>query len=275
VSADDWHAGDAMLRSYARGESGVAVMASIEAHLVRCPSCRARVAGEVDLDLPLEAAWRRVEDRIQEPALPIVVQILRRLGLGEADAVLLSAARSLNGAWMIATLAVVVFAAFAAIPSAREGRALYLLVAPLVPVLGVVAAFASADPLARLTTATPYPKARLALLRTVAVVLTSVPFSVLVGAGIPGIAWLAFAWLLPALALTLLALVAMTRWEPEPVGAGVAAMWIAVIAAAYRHHDVAAAVRGETQIAYLVIAALAPVALALRIGTARTPGGYA
>ena len=273
MSAQTWHASEEMLRSYARGETGVAVMASVEAHLMRCPACRERLAPEVEA--PLEAAWTRVADRINEPRLPLVVRFMRACGLSESDGVLLAAARSLDGAWLLATLAAVVFAAMAAIPSEAQGQALYLLVAPLVPVAGVVAAFASGDPLMDLTSTTPYAKARLTLLRTVAVVITSVPLSMAIGLAIPGIAWLAFAWLLPALALTLLTLVGMTWWKPEPVGVAVALVWVAVIATARAGDDVAGAVGFELQVVYLVVAALAAIALALRLGAAHTPGGYA
>jgi hypothetical protein len=273
MSTASWHASDETLRSYARGETGVAVMASVEAHLMRCPVCRARLAPEVDA--PLEAAWAHVADAVQAPRLPFVVRLMRRCGLSESDGTLLAAARSLNGAWLLATLAVVVFAAVAAIPSATQGQALYLLVAPLVPVAGVVAAFAAGDPLAGLTSATPYSKARLALLRTLAVVITSVPLSIAIGAVIPGIAWLAFAWLLPALALTLVTLAGMTWWRPEPVGVVVALAWAALVATARAQHDIAGAVGIQQQIVYLAVAALAAVALALRLGAAHTPGGYA
>jgi hypothetical protein len=273
MSTDTWHASDEMLRSYARGGTGIAVMASVEAHLLRCAACRERIAPEVQA--PLDEAWTRVADRIQTPRLPFVVRLMRRCGLSEPDGVLLAAARSLNGAWLLATLAVVVFAALAAIPSAAQGQALYLLVAPLVPVAGVVAAFATSDPLVDLTDTTPYPKARLALLRTVAVVITSVPLSIAIGVAIPGIAWLAFAWLVPALALTLVTLVGMTWWKPEPVGIAVALAWVAVIAIARANHDVAGAVGIEQQAVYLVVATLAAVALAFRLAAARTPGGYA
>jgi hypothetical protein len=273
MTTQTWHASDETLQRYARGETGVAVMASVEAHLLRCETCRERLAPAVEA--PLEAAWTQIADRIQAPRPPFVVRLMRRCGLNESDGVLLTTARSLNGAWLLATLAVVLFAALAAIASTAQGQALYLLVAPLVPVSGVVVAFASSDPLADLTATTPYSKARLALLRTVAVVITSVPLAVAVGVGIPGIAWLAFAWLLPALALTLATLVGMTWWKPEPVGIVVALAWVAVITVARSRDDVAAAVGFELQIVYLAVAALAAVALAFRIGAARTPGGYA
>jgi hypothetical protein len=274
MSTLDWHASDEMLNAYVRGETGVAVMASVEAHLLLCPLCRERIAA-VSPQPALGAAWSRVVDRIQVPPAPLVVRMLRRLGLSNADGVLLSAARALDGAWALATLAVVVFAALAAIPAVAEGRALYLLVAPLIPVLGVVAAFAAADPLAGLTVATPYSKARLAFLRAMAVALAGVPLAFTVGVAVPGIAWLAFAWLIPALALTVVTLLAMTWWTPESSGIVTTLVWVAVIAIARAHHGAAQAVSADVQLVYALVAALAALALALRIRTAHTPGGYA
>ena len=116
-------------------------------------------------------------DAIQAPPAPLLVRVLRRLGLRDADGVLLAAARAVSGAWTLATLAVVVFAALATFADAGRGLALYLLVAPLVPVVGVVAAFGATDPLVELASTTPYSKARLAALRTAAVLVTAVPVS--------------------------------------------------------------------------------------------------
>jgi anti-sigma factor RsiW len=273
MTIDDWHANEEMLHFYARGDGGIAVTASIEAHLMSCPECRARIA--LVSAQPLERSWERVAEQIHEPSPSPTVRLMRRAGLGESDSLLLSATRSLDGAWMLATLAVVLFAALAAIPSVTQGRALYLLVAPLVPVVGVVAAFRSADPLAAVVAAAPYAKARLALLRTIAVVITAVPLSMIVGGIVPGIAWLAFAWLLPALALTLGTLLAMTWWDPEPAGVMAAACWIAVIATAYASRDVAAIVQPAVQLVYVTIAAVAAAGLAARIAAARPPGGHA
>jgi hypothetical protein len=67
----------------------------------------------------------------------------------------------------------------------------------------------------------------------------------------------------------------MTWWRPEPVGIAVSIVWIAVIATARADHDIAGAVGFEQQIVYLAVAAIAAVALALRLGAAHTPGGYA
>ncbi len=102
------------------------------------------------------------------------------------------------------------------------------------------------------------------------------PLSVAIGLAVPGIAWLAFAWLLPATALTLLALVGMTWWRHDGVAAVVSIGWLVVVATAYAaDDDVTAAVRAELQLAYLVVAAAAAALLAVRIRGSRVPGGYA
>ena len=206
MSTGTWHADDALLRSWSGGAPDVAAGASVEAHLLHCARCRARLA---ELRPPagdpvLDRAWSGVVAGIAVPPPSPAVRLLRRLGVSASDAVLLRAARSLDGAWTLATVAVIAFAALAALGDATGGIGLYLLLAPLVPVIGVVVAFASTDPLDELTAATPFSAARLALLRTAAVSVTSVPIVVLLGAAVPPIGWFAFAWLVPAIALTLL-----------------------------------------------------------------------
>lgn len=258
-----WHCSDDVLARYAVGETGIAATASTEAHLLACPACRGRVAAHVQQ--PLENAWTRVVAEIQTPPQPYAIRLLRRLGLRDSDAVLLSASSSLTGAWMLAMLAIIAFSALAALVDVSQGRTLYLTVAPLVPVLGVVVAFRSVDPLAGLVRATPYPHARLVLLRALAVGVCSVPAAVAVGLAVPGISTLAFGWLLPAISLTLLALIGLTRWHPEPVGLGVAALWIAVIAYASADHTVTRAVSASWQPVYLAVGVVSAVMLAVQI----------
>lgn len=268
-----WHADAALLRSYAAGDPDVAAAASVEAHLLECGECRARLAGVRGPDPALERAWTGVMAGIGVPPPSPPVRLLRRLGASAADAVLLRAARSLDGAWTLATIVVIAFAALAALDGGERGTALYLLLAPLVPVAGVVVAFASTDPLDELTTATPYSAARLALLRTLAVSVTSVPLVVAVGAVVPAIGWLAVAWLVPAIALTLLTLAAMTWVRPVPAGAAVAVLWLMVVAAAFAGGDPATAVAGGPQLVHLAVALAAAAILVVRLTTAHAPGG--
>ena len=271
-----WHADAELLRRYTQGRADLALSASIEAHLLHCPQCRARLAGAPAAGeaLVLERAWAGVREQIQRPPLPLSLRLLRRLGLDEQDAVLLSASQSLRGPWTLATIVVLVFAAAASFPGDAAGQAFYLLVAPLIPVLGVVSAF-NAAPGSEITGATPYSKTRLALLRTAAVTLTTVPLVVFMGAIVPGLGWFAFGWLGPAIGLTLAALVLLTWWRPQITGGVVSIAWALVVGAAYGRHHLGASVAPGAQLAYLVLAALAATVLFARIRTARTPGGYA
>ncbi|MGD9571154.1 MAG: zf-HC2 domain-containing protein [Thermoleophilia bacterium] len=267
-----WHADDALLRAYDRGTCDPGGAASVEAHLVGCPACRGRYA--VLAEEPLhDVAWDAVLAGIAIPRAPVAVRALRRAGVSDADAVLLRAARSLDGSWIIAVLTVLAFSALAAIQGGPDARALYLLVAPLVPVLGVVVAVAAVDPLAELVSATPYSAARHALLRTVAVCAVAIPLVVLLGAAVPAIGGLAFAWLLPGLALTLIALVMLTWWTPLTTGAATGALWCAVVAGAYRVDDVAAAVGPRLSLVHLAVATCAAIVLAVRLRSAHVPGG--
>lgn len=268
-----WHADEAILRRYLTGGTDMPASASVEAHLLACGACRARL-GALERPPSIDRAWGRVVAELATPPASPAVRLLRRIGVSEADAVLLRAARSLDGAWTLATTAVIAFAALAALAGGPGSRALYLALAPLIPVIGVVVAFASTDSLGELTAATPYSKARLALLRTAAVCAVSVPVVIVCGALVPPIGWLAFAWLVPALALTLLALAAMTWWSPQAAGAAAGGLWLACIVAAHARGDVAAAVGPGALVAAATVAVVAAACLAARLMTAHAPGGH-
>jgi hypothetical protein len=270
----DWHADDALLDRYAAGRADMALSASVEAHLIACPDCRGRIARFSDPAV-LQRARSGLRDSVQQVRHPLPLRILRRYGLSEQDAVLLTHARLLRGPWTLATVAVIVFAVAASFPDAYLSQSLYLLFAPLVPVLGVSGAFAATDSLTGLTSATPYSKLRLCLLRTVAVVTASIPLIVLFGAIMPGIGWLAVAWLGPALGLTLTALAAMTWFRPVPVGTAVCLLWTIAVAALFPRHDVHVAIAASAQLAYLTIAVATALTLVIRSRFAHTPGGYA
>ncbi|MER7008573.1 zf-HC2 domain-containing protein [Dactylosporangium sp. NPDC000555] len=269
-----WHYDRDLLRRYLDGDIDSVPSASIEAHLMACPACRATLA-ELSDPATLRRAWDAVQAEIQRPVLSPPLRALRRLGLTERDAVLLNASQSLRGPWVLASAAVFVFVVAAGWSSSELSTACYLLGAPLVPLLGVVGAFATADSLAGLTNTTPYSKVRLSLLRTAAVMVTTVPFVVAFGAIVTGVGWLSVAWLGPGLGLTLAALVLLTWWPPKVVGALLSAVWIVVVAVAHGRHDVVLTVGPRAQVAYVALTCVTAVALAIRIRLARTPGGYA
>ena len=272
MSVRGGHADEALLLRYRDDACDPATAASVEAHLPTCEACRARLAGLGRAPV-VDVAWGRVVAAIGTPEPSPAVRLLRRMGLSEADATLLRAARSLDGSWTIATIAVVAFAALAAIDGGSSGRALYLLVAPLLPVIGVVVAFSSSDSLAGLISATPYSKARLALLRTAAVCAASVPLVIAFGAAVPPIGWLAVGWLMPALALTTLTLAAMTWIRPATAGGAAGALWLLIVAAAFATDDVGAAVASGPALGYALVSAVAAACLTVRLKSAHEPGG--
>lgn len=270
MSTQAWHCDARLVRRYVDDDLDIALAASVEAHLVGCAACRTLVADATD-PAWLAPAWEAIRDTIERPA----PGILRRLGVSERDAVLLRAAQLLRGPWTFATAAILVFAVVASWPGNVFGQATYLLVAPLVPVLGVAGAFAATDPINAITHPTPYSKTRLTLLRAVVVVVTTVPLVVLLGALLPGIGVLAVAWLGPALGLTLSALVGLTWWSPAVTTTGLSIVWATVVGVAYQRHELTAAIERDAQIGYLVVAAITAAALVARIRSAHTPGGYA
>jgi hypothetical protein len=271
-----WHIAGDLVERYAAGRMDVGLAASVEAHLMTCERCRHRLAAVMPprVSLRLEDTWSRIRATVEVPPLPPPVRLLRRLGITQETAVVLATARSMSGAWTLATVVVLTFAAAAAFVGDTVGVALYLVVAPLVPVAGVVAAFSSSgDSVAELTGTTPYPSARLVLLRAGGVALTSVPLAVGVGLAVPGAEWLAFAWLAPALAFILAVLAASTWCDPVVAGGCVAVGWAAVVTSALRTDDPLLPVAAAAQPAYLVAAVLAGVLLAARIHRSRIPGG--
>jgi hypothetical protein len=273
-----WHADEDLIDRYLGGRLDIGLSASLEAHLLKCDRCRDRLAVRVPprIAMRIERAWPAIREGVEVPPLPWAVRLLRRLGMSRATAVLLAAARSMSTAWTLATVIVLVFAALAAFTDTDAGRAVYLIVAPLVPVAGVVAAFGPTnDPLAELTGATPYPAARLVLVRAGGVAATSFPLAVGVGLLIPGTAWLAFAWLVPALAFIFVVLSASTWIDPMIAGGVVALGWAAVVGSATRVADPLDAVAGAVQPAYLALAALAALVLLFRIRLSNAPGGIA
>jgi len=271
-----WHADDGLVDGYLAGHLDLGLSASLEAHLLSCELCRSLLATRLPAAsrARVDRTWASVRERVDVPVLPLPVRLLRRLGTSEATAVVLAAARSMSTAWTLATVAVLLFAALAVLTETDAGRAVYLVIAPLIPVAGVVGAFGStADPVAELTRTTAYPPARLVLVRAAGVVVTSVPLAMAVGLVLPGSHWLAFAWLAPGLAFILVVLAASTWIDPVPAGGVVALTWAAVVAESTRSGDPFLAVDAAMQVGSLALAAAAALTLALRFRLLSYPGG--
>ncbi len=201
------HASTRIIDCYARGLDGTDLTAdevwAVEAHLEACRVCRERLAVAVAVQAPGVAAlvgsvWAGLEPRLGAP-------VSRR----RYRSVWLS---SWLAPAMVPWLGMVVSVALLALLldlvgggyGFGSGRvSLVLLLAPVLPVLGVAASWSQGlDPAYELTASVPRAGLQLVLRRTASVLAVVVP-ALLVGGwatGVPGVT--AAQWLLPCLAFT-------------------------------------------------------------------------
>jgi hypothetical protein len=267
-----WHADDALLAGYVAGDAGPVNGASVEQHLLHCSACRARIATHLPA-APLEQVWNRIRQQAEAPAPSPVQRVLVRLGMPESDALLVAAAPSLRSSWLFGLLVCLGFVVLAAKFGGSHGLAYFLLVAPLVPVAGVAVAFGpDVDPAYEVALPTPYSAARLVLLRTAAVLTTSLPLVVLSAVLVPGLGRAAFTWLLPALAFSVLVLAASTWFRPVQVGAVLGLGWAAAVMTANLARDATAVLDPAPLVGYAAIGLVAALVLRLRLHSPPPPG---
>lgn len=155
-----------------------------------CADCRARLAPAVD-PARLDLVWAEVVDVVDAPRMTVL------------------------------TLALVVA------HSGERGIAVFLALAPVLPVAGVAVAFAPrTDPLHEVAVAAPYSSYRLLLVRSAAVLIATLALAVPAALLLPSSPWVAAGWLLPALALTCTSLALATRVDPVVSSAALVGGWL-------------------------------------------------
>jgi hypothetical protein len=168
----------------------------------------------------------------------------------------------------VLALGFAVMAANAAIT--ERGRALgtflFLVVAALLPVGGVAAAYGPGlDPTYEVSLASPMRSFGLLMTRAAAVLGTSTILASVAALALPGMGWTTVAWLLPSLGLTLASLALATRLRPLVAAGSVTVAWAAVsMIASHASHDRFEIFRGGGQAAFLVIIALSTIVIARR-----------
>lgn len=271
-----WHVGESELRAYAAGRTPFAVATSLEEHLLRCDSCRARVATVV-YPAPLEQIWERVAVQVQAPQVPLLERLARRVGLTEQDALLLAGAPSVRGAWLLSVLLCVLFALTAGLDAGRLSLTA-LLVAPLLPVAAVVLAYGQdSDPLWEHALSAPYPVVRLVVVRVLLVAGSAVPVTALAAVALAERRWFAVAWLVPALACAALTLALSTWVGVTRAAASVTALWslvAVVIAEPSRAGTAAALVSWPALVSYTAVALVASAVFWLRSDQLSYPGRF-
>lgn len=253
-----------MLARYVSGDLGVVSVLSIEAHLLSCAECRGALPPMID-PARLDRMWGGVRDAINAPRRGPAERMLVRLGVRDHVARLLAVTPAPQRSWLASTALSLVFAVVAS--HWFGGTDLpFLLVAPVVPVVGVAWSFdRPRDPVWEIGRATATGGLRLTLIRTTTVLTTSVLVSGVVSLMLPRAGWAAAAWLLPSLALTALTLALSTTGVASETAAGaVCAVWGAAVTVSSRINDQLAAFGAGGQLATGVVLAVSTAAVMLR-----------
>lgn len=223
-----WHLDRDLVDRYTGGRAGSALAASVEQHLLGCADCRALLRPE-DVDpARIEAVWTEVVEQVEAPPVGLLERLLRVIGVSGPSARLVAATPTLRGAWAVG-VCVVLLLALAASHASPRGTAVFVALAPVLPLAGVALAFnPRTDPFLELAAASPYSLVRLLLARTAFVVGTTLLPAVLLTPLLPGDRWLTVGWLLPALAMSTVVLALAGRVEPFLSALVLAGGWLAL-----------------------------------------------
>ena len=227
------HIDEQLLIGYCELSVTAATAAAIEAHLMSCAGCRAELADVATLadDGPTnqQSVWDRVLERVDRPTRSITERVLGVMRVRPDTAKLLATTPALRLAWLVAVVFVVAFAVAAA-RMEGDGPWLLLVIAPLLPVAGVATAYGPAlDPTYEIGVAAPVSGFRLMLLRTLAVIATTVPLLAVAALVAPGGGWVVFGWVLPSVALVAITLGLSTAISPERAGGVVGVGWLVAL----------------------------------------------
>ncbi|SEG73026.1 hypothetical protein SAMN04489712_11062 [Thermomonospora echinospora] len=223
-----WHVPEDDLRAYATGDLAPPRLWSADTHLMACERCRLALGAHADPD-ELAAGWARLDAELDAPRPGPVESLLTRVGVPDHTARLLAATPVLRRSWLTAMALTLLLGA---IVGRQTTPLLLLLTAPLLPLVGVAASFGPAlDPTYEMAVVAPVHTFRLLMVRTVAVLATTVPVALAASLAVPSFGAVTVGWLLPALALTTLGLALMpwlgTVAAPALVGFG----WVAALLA--------------------------------------------
>ena len=281
VAGADWHADADLLARYAGGMIEPVAVWSVEAHLTGCARCRSALSAQVD---PQRLARNR-SVLLARAALPgggRTGRLVRRCGGPDHLLRLLAATPSLRRSWLLSVIGVVAVVAGEAAAVRYGGTRTsgirhlagypdpevltpFLLVAPLLVLAGVAAAFLpSFDPAFRLAAAAPFSGFTLLLVRAVSALAAAlIP---VVGAAflLPGPGWLPAALLLPSLALCGFALAAATVLEPRAAAVTAGALWALPVLLLAAAHVPLAIVQPTAQFASAAVLCAAAMVLLAR-----------
>jgi len=229
-----WHLDRDLASGYARGTLSLGLAASVEQHLVQCPHCRSAVS--VD-PARLDRVWATIIERVEAPRRGFVERLLHRAGIDEPTARVVATTPIYRGAWLTSVVLTLALAVQLSQLDPR-GVMLFIVLAPVLPLLGVAATFgARADPSQEITNATPYPALRLLIARTLFVVASTVLPALLASLFLPGSPAKAVAWLLPSLAITAVSLALAPRVAVDRAALMLVVGWLSLAAVQWSLSD--------------------------------------
>jgi hypothetical protein len=225
-----WHAEAPALARYRAREVSAVQASSLEAHLLACAECRDRLAGLTTTgeQARLDVLWAGIVDLADAPTPDPAERLLRRLGVPNHLGRLLAATPSLTASWLAGVVASLAFSVLAARAGTGDrGMMVFLVIAPLLPLAGVAAAFGPrVEPAHEIGVAAPMHGFRLLLIRATAVLSATFLFTGVASLAVPAGDWRLVAWLLPALALATCTLAVATWFPIVPSAAALAATWV-------------------------------------------------
>ncbi len=176
----------------------------------------------------IERNWRAITIELDSPRPGRLERMLQRLGLPTDVSRLVVATPALRRSWFVAlglSMLIGLLATDAAKP--RDDLFVLLLIAPLVPTLGVAMAYGSnADPAHEVGLATPMSGLRLVLTRAAAVLGFSAAFLALISLLAPSAPAMAFGWLIPSFGLCSATVAAMTFMAPRRAATVAGTLWV-------------------------------------------------
>ena len=179
IEQPPWHVSRRLLEEYVGIDLDMARSASVEQHLLACSQCRGALSSialdDADSVEVLDELWLDVIDAVDRPRPGMVGRLLQRIGVADHVAAVVAATPALRLSWFASIIVTLVFAAANTV-RADGSDSLLLVLAPLIPLVGIGTAYgAGVDPLYEVARAAPLPGSRIFLYRSLAVLFSSLP----------------------------------------------------------------------------------------------------
>jgi hypothetical protein len=263
-----WHLDQASASAYSTRRTDPAIAASVESHVMVCDQCRALVNANID-EPSLAAVWAEIQDELDRPRLSWIERALIALGCSDLTARTVGATARARWSYLaVVAFNVALAIAFSGADQQDLAFTAFLLLAPIGPLIATTTTFSRwADGAQRLLLTLPTSTLRMMMVRMAAAVVPAIALTALATPWVADHGWLAAAWLLPALALSMTTLALATWIEIEAAAVLVVGAWAGgALAIRLWAGDTLDAYAGPVQIVSVLAVAAAAVTTFVRSG---------